>query len=79
MFSWLSRSSGRAPAARPSQCPAVEILEDRSVPSVSSPFTITADVLNETTPVTAGSANGMSVVVYDVESGSGDRDLMAQT
>src|SRR4051812_23507568 len=59
--------------------PELEILEDRTLPSVGAPFNIFASAKNETTPVTASSPDGVvSVAVWAKEAGPGNRNIYAQ-
>src|SRR5262249_46240241 len=65
------------PAPR-SRRPELEVLEDRTVPSVGATFTISNGGKNETTPVTASAANGSSAVGWSLETSPGNRDIVAQ-
>src|SRR5437016_3689195 len=58
--------------------PEVEVLEDRSLLSVSPAFFIAGSAHDETAPATASSANGTSVVVWAQKHNDGNRDIIAQ-
>ena len=55
--------------------PEVEVLEDRSLLSVSPAFFIAGSAHDETAPATASSANGTSIVVWAQTQNNGDRDI----
>src|SRR5205823_1741497 len=70
MFHWFSRQPRRTSVARVSRRPQVELLEDRVLPTINSPFTVSFSGQFDKQPSTASSANGMSVIVWAQESTS---------
>jgi len=74
----LSRSPPHTPARRASRRPELEVLEDRTVPSISSAFPVADSALREFSPATAGAANGMSVVVWAQPNDLGGDDILAK-
>src|SRR5262245_7051419 len=78
MFGWFSHPPRRPVFAPMARRPELEQLENRLVPSIGSPFTISGSSLNATRPVTASSANGMSVVASTQKNSNGGKDILAQ-
>src|SRR5262245_53155308 len=78
MVPWFSHEQRRTPRPARSRRPAVEVLEDRCVPSVGSPFLIAGSAKNETGPATASSANGLTLVVWAREVSPDNHDIVAQ-
>src|SRR5688500_9222630 len=72
----LSRSPPRSHATRVSRRPELEVLEDRTVPSISGEFGVATTTLYDFEPAVASAANGMSVVVWpQVNEGAGNTIL----